>query len=544
MALKHRIALIIWLLLAVASGVLLHGVNTWWGNLNQDEGWYLYAARATSQGMLPYADYAFTQGPLLPLVYAGFQPVVDRFGMLGARSATAILALLAGCFAILTASLTAKRGVTLVAAVLTAILILVNVYHSYFTTIVKTYALASVVLMGGLLATVGVTDRRRAAWALIAGLLLGLSAGVRFSLGIALPIVGLFFLFRRRVLGDRCWLLFGLGGAGALLAVFLPFVLHAPEGLKFGLLDYHGAREVGSPLQLLVYKMGFLSRFTQAYFVFTLLAVMGWVFRNRLPGSSPGGQNRGPFSWNSALWLVGIAISAVHFAAPFPYDDYQVVAYPVLATALAVSLANRLRSPAFPEEEAAGRPLSDMASTWSARLCAGVFLVAVFAAGGSPIVQDWVVIRRDRIWWQLKEESAVQRLRHAAALLRSRAAAGTTLLTQDAYLAVEGGFTLPRGFEMGPFSYFPDMENERASLLRVHNRASLRSLLASADAPVAAVSGYTFSIASPAIARVPESERAELLVLLGTRYQPFAELADFGQAHTGLNLYERVQNGP
>ena len=40
----------------------------WWGAVNQDEGWYLYASRLVGEGKLPYRDFFFTQGPVLPMI--------------------------------------------------------------------------------------------------------------------------------------------------------------------------------------------------------------------------------------------------------------------------------------------------------------------------------------------------------------------------------------------------------------------------------------------------------------------------------------------
>ena len=47
---------------------ILAAANLYLGDLNQDEGWYLYAAGLTAQGQLPYVDFAYTQAPVLPLV--------------------------------------------------------------------------------------------------------------------------------------------------------------------------------------------------------------------------------------------------------------------------------------------------------------------------------------------------------------------------------------------------------------------------------------------------------------------------------------------
>ena len=70
-------------LLALAAGLGLTGANFYFGDLNQDEGWYLLAARNVSDGKLPYRDFAFTQGPMLPVVYSLATPFVAKFGVGG-----------------------------------------------------------------------------------------------------------------------------------------------------------------------------------------------------------------------------------------------------------------------------------------------------------------------------------------------------------------------------------------------------------------------------------------------------------------------------
>ena len=58
------------------------------GELNADEGWYLYAGKLVYQGWMPYHDFAYTQTPLLPYIYGGpagggtftlCRPFVDGF---------------------------------------------------------------------------------------------------------------------------------------------------------------------------------------------------------------------------------------------------------------------------------------------------------------------------------------------------------------------------------------------------------------------------------------------------------------------------------
>ena len=58
---------VFWILAAVAF-VVLGAASVWMGGLNQDEGWYLYAANLVAEGRMPYRDFFYTQGPMLPIV--------------------------------------------------------------------------------------------------------------------------------------------------------------------------------------------------------------------------------------------------------------------------------------------------------------------------------------------------------------------------------------------------------------------------------------------------------------------------------------------
>ena len=89
--------------------MVLAALNLAHGNLNQDEGWYLYAAKMVKGGQVPYTDFAFTQGPLLPWVYAALYPVVEAWGVAGGRLVTTVFGLLAGLLAAATASRSRAR---------------------------------------------------------------------------------------------------------------------------------------------------------------------------------------------------------------------------------------------------------------------------------------------------------------------------------------------------------------------------------------------------------------------------------------------------
>ena len=89
-------------LLAAGALLCLAFAAVWFGGLNQDEGWYLYAAQMVRAGHLPYRDFFYTQGPAMPFVYSVLAPVWGRGsplqGILGGRIVTLVLGLVGvGC---------------------------------------------------------------------------------------------------------------------------------------------------------------------------------------------------------------------------------------------------------------------------------------------------------------------------------------------------------------------------------------------------------------------------------------------------------------
>lgn len=555
--------------IAVGLAVLLSAANLLLGSLNQDEGWYLYAAKQITEGRVLYRDFMFTQGPALPTIYGVLFPVIGKLGIAGGRLITALFGLAAaGCAAWLAArqaepapikSSRYRKFAALTAFILTG----VNVYQSYFTTIVKTYALCAFFLTAGFVALSYANSRRGAMASFWGGFLLALAACTRLSAGIALPVAGVWLLwnhakvyphgrdpavpdFKFQISSFKflpAWLAFGLGGGFILLLGLGSFFLLAPENTLFALFGYHAGREPGSLAQLVALKAGFVSRFVQAYFVFTAgllltfaLKRLHWPVRERgfeemTLDSRPrlmelmrqANAERSPFSrgFLSLLWLSGTLITLIHFLAPFPYDDYQVIVYPLLAAALAVTLASHC-----PERQ-------------QLRAVFALLLICAAASFSSPVNQEWLIRGRDRIWWKFKEMPDLLMLQKVGADLREELGEDGLLLTQDTYLAVEAGARVPRGMEMGPFCYYPDMSREQAAKLNLLNREMMIETLKQARAPVAAFSGYGLTIASPEITEVSSNDWKVLRTALETGYQKTREVPNFGQAHTALELFER-----
>ena len=508
-------------LIAVFTAVILSAANLYLGDLNQDEGWYLYAAGMVASGQWPYVDFAFTQGPVMPLVYALLKPIIAAEGLAGGRLITALLGLGAAVLAARIAARLVSAELRTGAALATFILIGVNVYQSYFFTVVKTYSLTAVLLMLGFLALAEGWMRRRTWLTILAGAFMVLATGTRTSAGAVLPIVFLYLLKARRDAPTLAWLHFGLGATVMACLVFLPFLILAPESFLYCVMKYHTLRHSSGGLMTLVYKVGFLSRLLQAYFIAfgmgiaVVFAKWAWA-RTPAVTTAPAVT-----ALMRILWLSVIAITLIHFLAPFPYDDYQVFVFPMLAIAIAC---------------AAVRLVGQRGVLW---LTMGLLIVSLGASVSSPLNQNWFIQGRDRIWWLVKDRSPLQKLRDTAILIRKETQPGDELLTQDPYLAVEANRKVPRGLEMGQFSYFPALSDKQAATLHVFNRAGFERLLRTTKAPIAALSGYALAIQSPDVTPLTPEDQALFTKIVTDRYTLMTNVPCFGQAYTTLKIYRK-----
>jgi len=496
-------------------------VALWWGSLNQDEGWYLYAAQMVREGRFPYHDFFFTQGPALPFVYSVLTPIWTSYaspfhGLLGGRIVTLAFGFAAIALAVaLVRRLVAPEKRSAAGLAIFALLGC-NIYHVYFNAIPKTYALGSTFLMGGfLLLAWGLENAgwRRAVALAACGLSLAFASGTRISLVLALPVVGFTLLARFR---EWRWsfIWFGLGGAAGLMLTYGFFALD-PASLR-GLLAaqaYHAARGGFDPF----FAAGSVSRLARGYaalgtVLFAALALRG------VKGAD--GAPEIPSAARTVLWTLGLTFAAVfllQMSAPFPYDDYQV---PIMSPLAVVIVAFFYRRGS---------------SLWFPVLAAGMISFV------SPQLQSWTTFPQDRFWSRKKPCSELSKLREMAREINALDPGGKDLLTQDLYLAVETGRRVPAGFEMGPFSYFPDMASEEARSLHVFSTEDLEALLESAPCRMAACSGYVFAIAAPKCDEVPYERQKAFWLILRKNYELVDSEPDFGQNATTLLVLRRKE---
>ncbi len=507
----------------ICFGILILFLSSsFFAELNQDEGWYLYAARLVNQGEKPFVDFAYTQGPIMCYVYSIFTPLINNGGIFAGRIITAILGITATILAAYFATRCVKTESKFNAFIITLALCGMNLFYISFCTIVKTYALCACFIMAGLICLTYLNNSKKNwTFLLLSGIFLGLATSVRVSAGIALPIIFFGLLIKELKLKKQLVksliepLLFAVGAGLTGAIVFLPLYIKAPDAFKFFVFEYHAARAVPEILPLLAYKIGFLSRFFAGTLVASILIITAVIIK--LFKLKPNSKDS-CFVFKIS-WFVLLGITLLHFSAAFPYDDYQIIVYPLMTSIAAIAILNL-----FSEKTQVN------ALTYNILIVIAIFTLS------SPKLQEWFIVR-DKIWWPIKEEYPLQTLKKAANTI-NELKTNNLLLTQDAYLAIETGMDLPDNMALGPFSYYPDMPTEKAQKMHVLNKQMLVEMLNTTHSSVAAISEYGFAIESPNVSPTDHYEKQEFLNIINSRYNKINTISEFGQAYTELNIYK------
>jgi len=463
------------ILLWTAATLLLCGA-VWLVPLNQDEGWYLLAARRVWQGLIPYKDFTFTQGPVLPFVYAPATPLVRAFGLLGGRLLQVLFSL--ATLAVLRRNLDERDFPLLLA-------LFCIPFQMQFLLTIKTYALAALFLSLGAHFWLKQTNRSLA----LSAFFFALAAGTRISLGFFFLPLFLSLLGRPRERPRGSLAVFTLTGLATLSALFAPFLFWNADSFFFQTIGFHQARDIGIAL---LFRAGSLLRWIQAWLPALLMCAA--LRRPRFQ------------CVDRALFIGVLGTGLMHLFTPFPYDEYQTPLYPVLLLWL-------FRQPDMEKL----RPHAP-------RIILAVLLFSI----SSPRLHSWIPASHDRLWHSISPETELQQLRRVGRDLKNRLPAGAILFTPDSYLAIESGLEVPRGLEMGPFSFSPD--GTRAELLSLEQ---ITDRLARSDA--VAFSQYLF-VRSPEVQPMSHEDAAELRRLIAEQFNLVSMEEAFGQGGTTLQI--------
>jgi hypothetical protein len=464
-----RISVLLVCALFVAHAAIALGF-AFYGRVNHDEGWYLLAARQLREGALPYRDFAFFQAPLLPFVYALAQPLLGE-GLAAGR----IVSFAFGAAAIALAARLAHRLGGRPAALLLLATAPLAPRALWCLTTTRTEPL--VAFLWTLCALLLLRPSRSAAASAGALAAAVLAAGTRISSLPALALVALWVLLRHR--GARSELRVALLPGAALAAALCAVALAAgPEAVFFDVVTAQADRhaqlapaEAFGAGRFLLRRLRDLAMLQASFGIVPVLgfacAIGAAVLARRAPANDP---TRAFAASVARLALLAFAVYLPNLAPRVVWPEYFAGVYPLFLV-IAAGSAGRGCALAAPAQRRAFA--AAIAVLW-------LFQAALFARE----IEGHVSIASP----DLRE------LQSFSAELARLVPAGRTLLTLDAYLAVESGLAVPEGFEMGLFAYFPNRSAEDGRRLKILTDARLAEALASPSVGLAAISDRALGV--------------------------------------------------
>ena len=480
------------------------------GSVNEDEGWYLYAGKLVYQGKVPYSDFSYTQAPLLPYIYGIPQFLFGTSLYLGR-----ITSLLLGIMTLLLSIVISNRLAGKLAAVISGTAISLNLYSIYFLTITKTYSLTAFFLSVSVFFLVSRINK----WARysLSTIFLCLAAGTRLSTISAIPILFIYlFVFEKE--NKRYFLLSMGAGIITIAAIFLPFFLRNQDLFWYNIIGFHMALYNAFNISSLIQdRIDTLFSIDQA-FSFMIVAVISgaasfFVYNiKRMPKAF---LNHGIY-----LYLAGILaiIFFSNFLPGYSHAEYQVIILPIIAVLAGCIYSKYYEKFSTPERK----------SMVITVICI-LLLVNLISQGPHHI---------DISGHRLPLEEISQITDH----IKKHVPKNEPIFTYHTYLAVQSQRNVLPGLEMAIFSYYPEWDTQTAQRYHVTNNEIAKKFITSQKAAAVILTDYDFNYSItcvPLDEKEQENKRNEILTLIRKYYYLDKKMDSFGQRQDKVYVYLR-----
>jgi hypothetical protein len=418
------------------------------GTVNNDEGWYLYASKLVYAGKIPYVDFSYTQGPLLPYVY-GIPQLIFGPSLYVGRLTSLFFGLLTCVFtAKLAEKLAGKTG-----AVVALALVCLSPFTLYFFTIVKTYALTSCLMILSLYLLFA-SNIRNPLKTMLSMLFMCLAAGVRVSV---LPVVFLLMIYF--VYAERNNMRTAILGLSTVIVtcglLFAPFLLINKDLSIFNLVGYHlgraGPQSLGS---ILLNRGSAVVELVHVYFLTLALVFVGLVLHTY--GSRE--RSKGDTKYWVLFCLIVLAVCAVNFFVTPTFSEYAVILAPVASVLASLGIKKIY-------DYSNGNPIRNV-----------ILVMMALMVLLTPLSQGPLFVKMS-----LKEKPIAQ-IEEIGYYIKSHTPEDGRLLMFSTYAAIAADRMLLPGFEMSIFSYYSDWSTDKARQYHVINRDLLNEYIESTSA--------------------------------------------------------------
>jgi len=406
------------ILLLTCSILVLHG--QW----NIDEGFYLFCTKLLAAGNMPYADFGFTQPPLVLILKYPILEIVG-YSLLGIRIATAIFLWFGiSLVAILLASNGKKSE-----AIVFLILLLLSVGWLVTAMKARNYGLASVFLVFSTYISLLDLNRSVLKWCLFV-------LFATFSVLTRYPSVFLLLPMSFVVLSElKGWKLRVACSAGAVFMAIIVFLSSSFGDLKsfwFWTVEYHLLSEVDTSRKVQFMEFFRLSMFAYGAFLWALI----FAFKRRMRKLSVVGS-------------IQLIVLIVNLISSRVYGEYSSIYIPSIMLY-------------------SSKVLTPILKNWPIR----INLMILSCVGlGSLLLFKYTTV------YTAVSYGMIGRALEATAVLKRNIPEGGIVIAAPLEIAVDAGAKIPRSLSMGVFSVSNTLSSEEIQRYRLNSYGSLLAMM-------------------------------------------------------------------
>lgn len=477
-------------------------IHLFYGRMTGDEGWQCLASRNVFEGLLPYRDFHYSQMPLVPIVYASW------FKLFGPSLASGrSLSLLFGVIGLVCAQLAAYRRGGFWAAVICGILLALNLHYVFDTVTFKTQPLTVALAAVAILVLSKTNPSSRIRQMTLAMAFMSLAFLSRLSL---LPAIMLLWIYAIWSCRKQWPLMAGLIGFNILIFGAVFFGFWSDGNMLFGIYLTH-KEYFGNPAWSLErFVFGFLKGWASNEFLlmFCFIWAAFFLFQRIVRQGFPAIFKEDTILFD--LYLLGAyaGVTLIHMVNVQNHPTHQTSIIVLAAVFGACGLAR------FFQE--CDRPTRHFAM--------GSLLLL---AGLSAPFQEWNI--------HFDGAGSLGRISAVCQAISKYAKPGDTLLTFNAEVTVNSGLMTMPGYDMSEFTYFPMMDDARASKLKVTNLNKLLDDISSGHSRIFCVGDREFSMMCAGNDQI--AERIKRLV--AEKYQQVAKIDQYGQFFGTMYVFVR-----
>ncbi len=423
------------------------------GVMNNDEGWYLYASKLVYDGKIPYIDFSYTQPPLFPYIYGIPQHLFGPSLYVGR-----LTSLFFGVFTLMVTMKVAEKFGGKIGAIIALSLISFNPGVIYGLTVVKTYSLTAFLMVLSFYFLFCFPKIKNPAKSMLSILCMSLALGVRLSVLPAVFLLLLYILYTERKNIETIILSIATGFI-ACGFLFIPFLVRNKDILIFNLVGYHiGRAEAMSMFDILFNILNIIFSSVNSFF-----AILVLIFAGSLNLYFHKQNYYSKYHEILLFYAVILSVSIVHLMQKPTFSGYSVIIVPI-ASIISAYIFSQI--------------YINIKDNFVKINFVYIVIFMILLTPLAQFAQGHVGVDRSVIGGI----RPIQNIEEMSNYIKNHTPENGKLLVFSTYAAVQANRDVLPGFEMSLFSYYPDWSDDKTKKYNVVNRHLLNEYIESKNA--------------------------------------------------------------